>query len=142
MHLWAGDLERARAAFEAAPEGLLEDSYWFLLPVAHVRAVRGDTAGARRLLELARARAVRAPTNAFLSYVEVGIPAVFGDVSAARRALGEYVDRGGGTPAGSGGDPVFGEARRDPGFRATLGELERIVERQRRAIERHPDGRR
>lgn len=139
VHVWAGELEDAHAAFAEAFEDSLEQaSVHFLPTVAHVRSRQSDTSGARRMLERAEASLgtdpgkVRADADHWLA---LEIAAVRGDIAAAVQALREYVDAGGRNFYEIERSPVFSRVRQDSAFQAELARLEHIVERQRRQVE-------
>lgn len=135
IHVYAGEGERALAVFDSLSHRTIQDGQGSAT-LAHARRVAGDTAGAREVLERAEARMETQEPDPFVSYVRLEIAAVRGDADRATQALRRYVDAGGRRARIIRRDPIFEAVRSDSAFAAELAELERIVERQRRRVER------
>jgi len=126
-----GDFERAREVLSSRSEGAVR-----LLPrLAFVQLGLGDTVAARNTLEAARDR----PT--LLGGGDRGFPAlaaaaVMGDPEEAAPALVEYTKQGGRDARWIRRDPLFDRVREEPAFEAALADLEEILARQRRQVER------
>jgi TolB-like protein/Flp pilus assembly protein TadD len=135
IHVYAGEVERALAVFDSLPSRTIEDGR-ASATLAHARRVAGDTVGARETLERAEARMESQEADPVVSYMRLELAAAYGDADGATEALRRYVDVGGRRARIIRRDPIFEDVRADAAFEAELAELERIVERQRRRVER------
>ncbi len=139
VHLWADEIQKAHETFARVPDPALEDEPEALTMVAHVRLLRDDTAGARRMLERAEA-SLGAGTGTIRPggdpWTALELAAVRGDTGAAVDALRAYVDAGGRNVYWIQRSPLFARVRDDSAFAAELAELKRLVERMRREVER------
>lgn len=137
--LWAGQTESAHATFEeAVGEGAVDQDPTWAPEVAYARSLRGDSAGAHRMLE--RAESSLGSAAGQLSpesdrFVALQIAAVRGEAGAATRALEKYVEGGGVRASRIARSPLFARVRQDPGFRSELDELEARIERMRQQVE-------
>jgi TolB-like protein len=126
-----GDFERAREALSSRSE----DEVRLLPHLAFVQLGLGDSVAARNTLEAARDR------PALLGGGDRGFPAlaaaaVMGDPEEAAAALAEYTKQGGRDARWIRRDPLFDRVRDDPAFEAAFADLEEILARQRRQVER------
>lgn len=133
---WAGEFDVAYELFRDVPEGELEDAVWVLPTVVHVALAGGDTALATRLTDAARDRYENLPDDPVVAGIRLYTAAAWGDVEESVRALDRYVMAGGRLARWIRMSPLYERARADEAFEAKLRELEQIVERQRRRLER------
>ncbi|MFW6085191.1 MAG: hypothetical protein ACODAA_08260 [Gemmatimonadota bacterium] len=130
LAIYGGDFRRARDALSAA-----QDDPQVLPYLAHAEQQLGDSVAARRTLEVARERTRGGlfPEDAFPRLLTT---AVADEPEVVARALGEYIDGGGRDARGIRRNPAFDRVRDHPAFEAELARLERILDRQRRRVER------
>lgn len=138
LHTWLGDIETARSLLETVDDTLLRGNPGGRLApiVAHVMLLTGDTARAEQLLQAAE-QVPAAPRDYYSgAALELAVAAVRGDAEAATASLREAVGLGLRDARWIRASPVFSRVRDDPAFQAELRDVEQLVERQRRQVER------
>lgn len=138
LYTWLGDIETARSLLENVDDSLLRGNPGGRLApiVAHIMLLTGDTARAEQLLQAAE-DVPAAPRDYYSgAALELAVAAVRGDVEAATAYLREAVRLGLRDARWIRASPVFSRVRDDPAFLAELRDLEQLVERQRRQVER------
>ena len=141
VYMMAGDVSRARDAMEIYYDSVDPDDFFVFDELAHLRLAQADTAGAEALLDRGEEviQSLRVPPDpnilAFHAN-EMQIAAVRGNVDEAAASLRAYIEVGGRSAREIARSPVYSRVRDEPAFQALLNELEEILERQRRQIER------
>lgn len=131
---WTGDIDGARAVLPTIDEQQLRDRIWKDAPlIAHVSLLAGDTARANEVLNAAAA--VADGDWGSRSWLP-GTFAVRGDGPATAEAMRAAMDAGAHRARWIEVDPVYARVRGDPDFEAAIVEVERLIARQRREIER------
>jgi hypothetical protein len=130
----AGDLEAARTILDRIDEQQLRDRVWKDAPlIADVYLLTGDSTRADVVLrEAAAVVDLHWENRAWAP----GIFAVRGDASGTADAMRAAVDMGMHQASWIEADPVYARVRGRPDFEEALGEVERLIDRQRREIER------
>lgn len=131
---WAGDVDGARAELPTIEEQQLRDRLWRDAPlIAHVSLLAGDTARADEVLRAAAAVADRDwGSGRWLP----GVLAVRGDGPGTADAMRAAIERGVHQARWIEADPVYARVRGHPEFESALAEVEGLIDRQRREIER------
>jgi TolB-like protein len=136
VRLWSGESRRPYELLTGVSAEVLTDAYTWAGPsVAHAHLADGDTARAREVLRGAEGRIAATPDSAS-SYLRLSTAAVRAGADRATEVLRDYAEAGGREARWIRVDPVFARVRQDSAFEAELAELEEIVERQRRRVER------
>jgi TolB-like protein/Flp pilus assembly protein TadD len=136
VRLHTGDVEGAYSSFRKfTADGLPRPPAW-MPTMAYTALTQGDSAFAARLFDTVRARIGDQPPDPVLAQSELEIAAASGDVDGSVRLLDRYRAVGGRFARYIRVSPVFSRVRDDPEFEASLAELEEIVARQRRQVER------
>jgi TolB-like protein len=137
-YLGAGDLEEAYAVLRTVGDDVLLIGLWQAAPmIAHVMLLSGDTARAEAVLELASQDIPSAPRDVQVGpLLDAQIAAVRGDAESAATTLRRATELGWRGARWIRKSPVYDRVRADPAFEAALAEQERLVERERREVER------
>ena len=141
VYLVAGDESLARESMETYYDSVDPDNFFAFDELAHLRLAQADTAGAEALLEqgeevIQRLRVPPDPNMLAFHANEAQIAAVRGDVDAAVASFRAYIDGGGRSARDIARNPVYSRVRDDPAFQSVLNELQEILDRQHRQIER------
>jgi hypothetical protein len=138
VHLWGGDIDRARTAFDSSfGERPWEEAPEWTPYLVRVRFLSGDSTGAWEIVRRAEESIGSFPRMHDVAYSLLSLAAVRGDAELATERLGEYIELGGRGGAGFlRKDPVMAPVLSDPEFQAVLDTLAQRTEEDRRRVER------
>jgi adenylate cyclase len=138
VHLWAGDLDRARAAFDSGfGERPWEEAADWTPYLVRVRFLSGDSTRAWEIVRRAEESLGSFPRMHDGAYLLLSLAAARGDAELATERLREYIELGGRGGAGFlRKDPVMAPVLSDPEFQAVLDTLAQRTEEDRRRVER------